>query len=69
MGVSPQVRSFVLPLGATINMDGTAAFQGICALFVAAVYGIDLTMGQMLTIVFSATLASIGTAGVPAQAR
>ena len=65
LGVSPQVRSFVLPLGATINMDGTAAFQGICALFVAAVYGIDLTMGQMLTIVLSATLASIGTAGVP----
>lgn len=65
MGVSPQVRSFVLPLGATVNMDGTAAFQGICALFVAAVYGIDLTLGQMVTIVLSATLASIGTAGVP----
>lgn len=65
LGVSPQVRSFVLPLGATINMDGTAAFQGICALFVAAVYGIDLTLGQMITIVLSATLASIGTAGVP----
>ncbi len=65
MGVSPQVRSFVLPLGATINMDGTAAFQGICALFVAAVYGINLTVGQMLIIVLSATLASIGTAGVP----
>lgn len=65
MGVSPDVRSFVLPLGATINMDGTAAFQGICALFVAAVYGIDLTLGQMVTIILSATLASIGTAGVP----
>lgn len=65
MGVSPDVRSFVLPLGATINMDGTAAFQGICALFVAAVYGIDLTLGQMVTIIVSATLASIGTAGVP----
>ncbi|MEA4969446.1 MAG: dicarboxylate/amino acid:cation symporter [Candidatus Pelethousia sp.] len=65
MGVSPQIRSFVLPLGATVNMDGTAAFQGICALFVAAVYGIDLTLGQMAMIVLSATLASIGTAGVP----
>lgn len=65
LGVSPQVRSFVLPLGATVNMDGTAAFQGICALFVASVYGIDLTLGQMATIVLAATLASIGTAGVP----
>ncbi len=65
MGVSPEVRSFVLPLGATINMDGTAAFQGICALFVAAVYGINLSIGQMLTIIIAATLASIGTAGVP----
>lgn len=65
MGVSQEIRSFVLPLGATVNMDGTAAFQGICALFVAAVYGIDLTLGQMAMIVLSATLASIGTAGVP----
>ncbi len=65
MGVAPDIRSFVLPLGATINMDGTAAFQGICALFVAAVYGIDLTAGQIITIIVSATLASIGTAGVP----
>lgn len=65
MGVPQEIRSFVLPLGATVNMDGTAAFQGICALFVAAVYGINLTLGQMVMIVLSATLASIGTAGVP----
>ncbi len=65
LGVAPQIRSFVLPLGATINMDGTAAFQGICALFVAAIYGIPLTCYQMRTIILAATLASIGTAGVP----
>lgn len=65
LGVSEKVASFVLPLGATINMDGTALYQGVCALFVAQVYGIDLTMAQMGTIVLTATLASIGTAGVP----
>ncbi|MEG2928358.1 MAG: dicarboxylate/amino acid:cation symporter [Oscillospiraceae bacterium] len=65
MGVSNTVRSFVLPLGATINMDGTAVFQGICALFIATVYGVQLTPMQLVVIVFSATLASIGTAGVP----
>lgn len=65
LGASRQVSSFVLPLGATINMDGTAIYQGVCAIFIAACYGIDLTTGQMLTIVATATLASIGTAGVP----
>ena len=65
LGVSEKIASFVLPLGATINMDGTALYQGVCALFVAQVYGIDLTMAQMGTIVLTATLASIGTAGVP----
>ena len=65
LGVAPSIRSFVLPLGATINMDGTAAFQGICALFIAEVYGIDLSFMQLVTVVVSATLASIGTAGVP----
>ncbi len=65
LGVSKEVSSFVLPLGATINMDGTALYQGVCALFVAQVYGLDLSAGQMLTIVLTATLASIGTAGVP----
>ena len=65
LGVSEKISSFVLPLGATINMDGTAIYQGICALFLAQVYGIDLTIGQMSTIVLTATLGSIGTAGVP----
>lgn len=65
MGASREIASFVLPLGATINMDGTAIYQGVCAIFIAACYGINLTFPQMLTIVLTATLASIGTAGVP----
>lgn len=65
LGVPLPIRSFVLPLGATINMDGTAIYQGICALFIANVYGISLSMGQQVTIILTATLASIGTAGVP----
>ena len=65
LGAKREVASFVLPLGATINMDGTAIYQGVCAIFIAACYGIQLTLPQMLTIVLTATLASIGTAGVP----
>lgn len=65
MGASKEVASFVLPLGATINMDGTAIYQGLCAIFIATCYGITLTSAQMATIVLTATLASIGTAGVP----
>ena len=65
LGARREVASFVLPLGATINMDGTAIYQGVCAVFIATAYGIDLTVGQMVTIVLTATLASIGTAGVP----
>ena len=65
LGADREVASFVLPLGATINMDGTAIYQGVCAIFIAACFGIDLTIGQMATIVITATLASIGTAGVP----
>ena len=65
LGASREVASFVLPLGATINMDGTAIYQGVCAIFIASCYGIDLTLGQMVTIVLTATLASVGTAGVP----
>ena len=61
----PEVASFVLPLGATINMDGTAIFQGVSAVFIATVYGMDLTLFDQLTIIFTATLASIGTAGAP----
>lgn len=65
LGASKEVSSFVLPLGATINMDGTAIYQGVCSIFIASCYGINLTMPQMITIVLTATLASIGTAGVP----
>lgn len=65
LGVPKDVYSFVLPLGATINMDGTAIYQGVCSVFIASCYGISLTPAQLLTIVLTATIASIGTAGVP----
>ncbi len=65
LGVSKSVSSFVLPLGATINMDGTALYQGICALFIAQAYGVDLTLANYITIILTSTLASIGSAGVP----
>ena len=65
LGVSKGVASFVLPLGATINMDGTALYQGVCAIFIAQAFGIDLGASDYITIVLTATLASIGTAGVP----
>ena len=65
LGARKEVASFVLPLGATINMDGTAIYQGVCAVFIATAFGIDLSIGQMITIILTATLASIGTAGVP----
>ena len=63
MGVHSEISSFVLPLGATINMDGTAIYQCVAAIFLAKCVGIDLTLVQMITIVVTATLASIGTAG------
>lgn len=65
LNVPKSISSFTLPLGATINMDGTALYQGICALFVAQIFGISLSFSQQLAIVLTATLASIGTAGVP----
>ncbi|MFW6205936.1 MAG: dicarboxylate/amino acid:cation symporter [Gemmatimonadota bacterium] len=65
VGISPQVSSFVLPLGATINMDGTAMYQAIATMFIAQIYGVGLGVGEQLTIVLTATLASIGAAGVP----
>ena len=65
LGARKSVASFVLPLGATINMDGTAIYQGVCAIFIAEIFGIDLALSQQLTIILTATLASIGTAGVP----
>ncbi len=65
LGVSKGISSFVLPLGATINMDGTALYQGVAALFVAQAFGVDLAFTDYLAIIMTATLASIGTAGVP----
>lgn len=65
LGVHKSVASFSIPLGATINMDGTAIMQGVATIFIAQVYGIDLSIGQLLTVILTATLASIGTAGVP----
>ena len=65
LGVSEEVSSFVLPLGATINMDGTALYQAVAAVFIAQTLGMDLTLGAQLTIVLTAVLASIGTAAVP----
>ncbi|UCG60075.1 MAG: dicarboxylate/amino acid:cation symporter [Phycisphaerales bacterium] len=65
LGVPSGIVSFALPLGATINMDGTALYQGVSAVFIAQVYGIDLSLAQQLTIVVTATLASVGTSGTP----
>ncbi|MFW5662421.1 MAG: dicarboxylate/amino acid:cation symporter, partial [Bacteroidota bacterium] len=65
LGLPKQVTGFVLPLGATINMDGTALYQGVAAVFIAQVYGFDLGIVEQLTIVLTAVLASIGTAPVP----
>jgi len=65
VGVSNQVASFVLPLGATINMDGTALYQAVAVLFIAQIYGIDLGLAEQMIIVLTATLASVGAAGVP----
>ena len=65
MGARKEMTSFVLPLGATINMDGTAIYQGVCAIFIAQVFGIELTITQQFMIVMTTVLASIGTAGVP----
>ncbi len=65
LGVSEEVSSFVLPLGATINMDGTALYQAVAAVFIAQALGMDLSLGAQLTIILTAVLASIGTAAVP----
>ncbi len=65
LGVSRGIFSFTLPLGATINMDGTAIYQGVCALFIAFAVGMHLTFAQQMTVILTAVLASIGTAGVP----
>lgn len=65
LGISEEVSSFVLPLGATINMDGTSIHQGVSAVFIAQAFGLDLTLGQQLTILMTAVLSSIGAAAVP----
>lgn len=65
LGVSKSISSFVQPLGATINMDGTAIMQGVATVFIAQVYGVELTLAQLAMVVLTAVLASIGTAGVP----
>ena len=65
LGVDKEVTSFVLPIGATINMDGTSVYQGVAAVFIAQAFGLDLSLTAQLGIVFTATLASIGTAAVP----
>jgi len=65
LGVHNSVAGFTVPLGATINMDGTAIMQGVATVFIAQVYGIDLSMADFVTVILTATLASIGTAAVP----
>jgi len=65
VGAHNSIASFTIPLGATVNMDGTAIMQGIATVFIAQAYGLDLTMSEYLAVVATATLASIGTAGVP----
>ena len=68
IGVHKEVSSFVLPIGATVNMDGTSLYQGVAAVFIAQVFGLDLTLGQQLTILLTATLASIGSANTSCTA-
>jgi Na+/H+-dicarboxylate symporter len=63
--IDPRAVSFVVPLGATINMDGTALYEAVAALFIAQIYGIDLSLGQQVIVFLTATLASIGAAGIP----
>jgi Na+/H+-dicarboxylate symporter len=65
LGVNSSVASFTVPLGATINMDGTAIMQGVATVFIAQVYGVDLSLGDYMMVILTATLASVGTAGVP----
>lgn len=65
LGVHKEVSSFVLPVGATINMDGTSLYQAVAAVFIANTLGVDLTLGEQMTILVTATLASIGSAAVP----
>jgi Na+/H+-dicarboxylate symporter len=65
LGVSDEITSFVCPLGATVNMDGTALYQAISAVFLAHLFGVELSLSQQVTIVITSTLAAIGTPGIP----
>ena len=65
MGVKNSIASFTVPLGATINMDGTAIMQGVATVFIAQLFNVDLTLNDYMMVILTATLASIGTAGVP----
>jgi len=65
LGISKQVSTFVIPVGSTVNMDGTALYQGVATVFIAQLFGVDLTPMQLLQVVAMATLASVGAAGVP----
>ena len=65
LGVSKEISSFTIPLGATINMDGTSIMQGVAVVFAAQAFNIDLTVTDYITVILTATLASVGTAGVP----
>jgi Na+/H+-dicarboxylate symporter len=64
-GVDKKARRFVLPLGATINMDGTALYEAVAVLFIAQAYGMDLSFGQQMVVLLTATMAAIGAAGIP----
>lgn len=65
IGVSRKIASFTIPLGATINMDGTAIMQGVAVIFISQVYGVVLSSTDLVTVIFMTTVASIGTAGLP----
>lgn len=65
LGVNEEVTSFVIPMGATVNMDGTSLYQAVAAIFIAQAFGMDLSLSAQLGIIATATLASIGSAGVP----
>ena len=65
LGVDKEISSFVLPIGATVNMDGTSVYQAVAAVFIAQAFGLDLSLGAQLGIIVTATLASIGAAAVP----
>jgi Na+/H+-dicarboxylate symporter len=65
LGVKSTVAGFTVPLGATINMDGTAIMQGVATVFIAQVFGVDLSIGDLAAVVLTATMASVGTAAVP----